>query len=335
MKKYSLLFTVLLSIIIFSICTAEEGLVIECEANYGTMGMGGEKSQMKDFITNNKFRSEEQSEPYGIFRFDPESSERNTVSIKYFESLTGWDIDLLTKTYVPTDLNPVPDDSDEPIDTGFVSFDFPQDTLLGSYDCVTTLDSSNVIDTINGYPCYKISLFTCCKNSDLDSILLTTDIWICNDFPGMDIYLNYQSGERRTYGVPDTADMARVNLDEKPAVDEMLKFHSKVGLRKTLVYNSMVMKYETNLKMPIRRFENMSESSAGADSTGFMDAVSDKFKSIALTMYQKMFASGQDELFMNIISMSYEVTDIKRQELDDSLFVLPDGYTLKEETATE
>lgn len=318
----------------FSTAAAEEGLVIENKSTTGAMGMGGDKTQMIDFIAGNKFRSEEQLEPYGIFRLDPECSKKNTVSIKLYESLAGWDIDLLTKTYVETDLNPTPDVSDVPIDTGFVSFSFPRDTLIKKFACRTTLDSSSVIDTINGYPCYKISLNTCCINPDIDSVLLTTDIWICNDFPGMDIYRNYQAGQRRSFGVPDTADMAKVNLDEEPAINEMLKFHAKVLTRKSLVYNSIVIKSDLNWKFMVWRPKNLSDSSA-ADSSGFLEDVSEKFSAYAFAIFQKLFGSGQDKLFMNIISLSYEVTDIQLRDLPDSLFVLPEGLTLKEETAAE
>ena len=318
----------------FSTAAAEEGLVIESKGTAGTMGMGGEKSQTIDFITGNKFRSEEKSEPYGIFRLDPESSKENTVSIEHYESLTGWDIDLLTKTYVVTDLSTVSADKRGPIDTGIVSFNFPQDTLKGKFIWITTLDSSSVIDTINGYPCNRVSLSSCCKPSMTDSMMIVTDIWMCDSFPGIDIYHKYQANQRRSYGVEEDADLPESNLDDVEGLNDILKLHLKELLRRSLVFNRITMKFDLNLKTTIKRPENLSDSSA-ADSTGFLEDVSDKFSAYAFAMFQKLFGSGQDELFMNIISMSYEVTDIQLRDLPDSLFVLPDGLTLREETAAE
>ncbi len=334
MKMNSLLPAALLLVIFFSTGTAEEGLVINSKLNCNFMGMGGETSQMVDFITDNKTRNECVSEPYGLSRFDPESNAESTLSIEDYGSQTAWNIDLLANTYDITDLSPMPDDSQGPIDTGFVSFKFPQDTSNGEYTWITTLDASNVPDTINGYPCYRVSLYSCCKPSLTDSMLMVTNIWICDSFPAMNIYRNYQINQRHGFGLNDFAGVAESDLDDVEGFRDILKLHLKELVRRSLVFGRIIMKFDLNAKAGVGLFNAPDELSTAGDSPDSMDSTSNSFETHFLTMFQKLFGSGSNDSLINFISFSNEVINLEKRNLADSLFVLPKGLMLKNETTT-
>jgi hypothetical protein len=306
----------IIALISFSICTAEEGLVIECLNNHSVMSIGGFKTNTIEYITANKTRSESVSEPYGLMKFDPDSEEENTVEIKDYSTGTGWEIDVLTETYRITDISPPPDVEKETMDSGLVSFDLPQQTISGEYTWVTTLDSADVKEVVNGYLCKKVTIHSVCNATETDSLLMVSDIWVCDSFPGMDIYRNYQTNQRLNYGFEEGID-----LQEMESFNEILKLHMKEIFRRSLLFNNMVIKSSMDLLILKEDYNNPDD---------LQDTFNDQLMSQAIGMFQTLFDSSTDETLIRFMSMSYEVVSIVKKDMSDSLFVLPEGYTKKE-----
>ncbi len=322
-----------LVIMAFSPVMAEKGLVIESRTTIDFMGMGGTTSTSTVFLKPGMARTFGSTEPEGMMIYMPEMLSKEINSFINLEKRVGWNLDTLTKTYTEVDLAlpMIPDTAGA--DTGLVSFSFPKDTAAGSYVWETTWDSTAAREHVNGFSCRKYMIKTVGRSSveETDSCLVNTEFWISNNISGRDIYKAYAAFQMDTL-YPKDSEVGK----EDEGITDVLIHHVLTMGRKSLASDGVTIKYRINAKMPL--FDLPSEDKRqeildGIDTLGLPDSTDAGLNDQVKGMLKNLF-SGDDDL-MDFMSMSHEVISIEYRDLDESLFVIPDGYSLKEETEME
>jgi|GEM_PF-3688241 hypothetical protein len=322
-----------LVIMAFSPVMAEKGLVIESRTTIDFMGMGGTTSTSTVFLKPGVARTFGSTEPQGMMSYLPEMLSRETNNLINLEKRIGWNLDTLTKTYTEIDLAPPMEPDTAGVDTGLVSFNFPKDTAAGSYVWETTWDSTAARENVNGFSCRKYTIRTVGRSSveEKDSCLVNSEFWISRNISGRDIYKAYAAFQMDTLYLKGS-DVSK----EDDGITDVLIHHVLAMERKSLASDGVTMKYRINAKMPLFDLPSEDKRQAildGIDTLGLPDSTDAGLNDQVKGMLKNLF-SGDDDL-MDFINMSHEVISIKHRDLDDSLFVIPDGYSLKEETEME
>ena len=313
--------------LLVSICGAEEGLVIEIRGTHSVMNMGGSVTETKLYLTAHRARTLSTVKHEGIMNFMSDYQTGGTNSIVDFEKNIGWILDTLAKTYTEEDLTPPPKIDPDSIDTGFVSFDIPEDTLNISYTWTTIRDSTDAVEDVNGFPCRKYTIQTTGRSSGekKDSMQIITTFWVCDSISGQDIYNAYQAYQQNSFGVDNDTDYAAMQ-----DFMSVVSFHSKEIWRRMLISGSVIIKYHMDVKTPMWDLHQANDSAlANIDTSEYYDSTLFAMKDQMISMMQSMFDNNTDNGLISMITISHEVFSIEQQDLADSLFEIPEGYMAK------
>lgn len=337
MKKSFHVTLLLLLSVTFASVMAEEGLalrrsgglVVDSRQKMSFMKLGGTISTTKIYLVPHAARTISVSEPEGIMNYQPDLIPGEINTIFHYDNRVGWTLDTLTKTYTEIDLTPFIEPDTTSVDTGFVSFDFPKDTAIGSYVWETAWDSTATGEDVNGFLCRKYMIRSVGRSSvdENDSCLVNTDFWVCDTLSGRDIYNAYKSFQMDSLGMAGD--------DEGGEDQDFMKIFGRHLIdmsRKALACSGIAMKYQVEIKamMPdMPTPEEGPEAMADIDSMEFSDSSEAAMAADVKNMMQSLF--GNPGEMIDFLTMSYEISNIERRDLPDSLFVIPDGYTLKEE----
>ena len=172
------------------------------------MGLGGTNEQCTIYLSDNDVRIEKQTSPVGIVgMFEYIDLENSTISLRPAQSDTVIYLDTLNWTYcfinIIDVLKPLPKDTNT-----YVSFDVSNDSIPDHLDWIETVDSTLVVDTVNGYYFRSIRLYAWGINPVTSDATIASffEVWLCRDVPGTELYLQNKRIEQRTLGIPDLAE---------------------------------------------------------------------------------------------------------------------------------
>lgn len=319
-----------LLVMVFSPIAAEEGLIVESQSKMSFMSMGGTTSTMKAYLAPHAAHMLSTTKPEGIMAYQPDLVPKGTNTIIHYDKRVGWNLDTLTKTYTEIDLALPMEPDTAGADTGLVSFSFPKDTAAGSYVWETTRDSTAAGENINGYLCRKYAIRTVGRSSveEKDSCLVNTEFWVCDSVSGRDIYMAYEAFQMDTLNIGGGDDNSK-DMD----IMEVISRHAVEMMRRRLAIGGVTIKYQIAAQVAMFDMPSLDNMENPQMNSEISDSSEAELRNNMLNMMRSMFGDSEDML--DFMTVSFEVTGIESGDLDESLFVIPEGYSLKEETEME
>ncbi|PKK83108.1 MAG: hypothetical protein CVT49_10380 [candidate division Zixibacteria bacterium HGW-Zixibacteria-1] len=319
----SFLFIVLLLISYGPAESQSEMLVMHSRKTVTVMGMGGSEVNITTWMNVIGSREDKKGKATGMMAMMSDYlPTENGVSLIRLDKKLGWNIDSLGECRETTLSAYIPGKED----TSMAKYEIfktaeskKSDSIMKTIEWVTTTDSSDTVEIVNGYPCRLITCRSAAPDSakSRDEMIFSYKLWYSSEAPGADIYQEYQTEYNRLTGFDNSQALAALATEIGPLGAPLTNF---AGL--SFSARGIPIKTVMEVIMPqpdSAGSENIADSS---DSFGKDDPqIADMMTQMAAA-FKKMIKSNEDGT-MTVMTTCIEYFDIRTEESIDSLFAPP------------
>ncbi|MEW5925588.1 MAG: hypothetical protein AB1746_16520 [Candidatus Zixiibacteriota bacterium] len=319
------LLMVVFFIAVCPVISQSEMLVMKSRQTVEALGMGGLESNVTTYMSTFGSREEKTGKKTGIMAMMGDYFPGvDGMSLTRLDKGLAWFIDSLGECQEKELSKYKPSEED----TSMAKYEIFKtaeskraDSIVNSVEWITTIDSSDTVETVNGFPCRMKSCRSVTTNSDnsKEELIFSYKLWYCSEVPGADIYHKYQSEFNRLTGFDD--DLALADLAKAMgAIGVPLTEITKMNFRAEGIPIKTVMDF---MMSP----PDTSESEGKADSLDIsgMDDDQSENRMVQMASFFKSMMKPDENGMWKVMSNCVEYLGISVENSNDSLFAPPPG----------